>query len=340
MRSIGYVDPEYRYADDDSQVLCPGSTFEGEFEPPAQAPNGLAAFRQQLEEINERFAGLVGIPPQAWRSGGRISGSRGGGGPASSPIIDMETVNRLRSMRVTATSPIGVRYYDGLFDYFEVEVARHFPGVQVDRADMRHEERPPLSSTAPAIIDMMWRPQSNEIEFIGGPRHGETMPVPGLDVELCPEIRVPLPVTVMRIRDFDPAAPIQDNIIRYKRFGWNPETRRWVYSTDSDWRPECRYCRRQPVRNLADKYCQGCIRDLIIAESIWEGERYARTHGIRQPVVAIEESYLRGMDLERFRVHVVSWPCDSTQLLLRRMAALAGRTLESFYVNTSGEQAA
>jgi hypothetical protein len=324
MRSRGVYDEEYRYADDNSTVLCPGSTFDGEFERPAP-PVQLAA--------------VDGIPSQAWRSGGTISGSRGGGGPAPSPIIDMETVNRLRSMRVTATCPIGVRYYDGLFDYFEVEVARHFPGVQVDRADIQHEERPPLSSIAPAVIDMMWRPRSNEVEFLGGPRHGETMPVPGLDVELCPEIHAPLPVTVTRIRDFDPAAPIALNIIRYKRFGWNTATRRWVYSTDSDWRPECRYCRRQPVRGLSDKYCQDCMRDLIIAERRVDAEVYARWHRVRRPIVADRSGYLRGMDLEMFRVHVVSWPRDDTQMHLRQMAERAGRPLESFYANTT-EQAA
>ncbi|MFD3594371.1 hypothetical protein ACFWU5_16730 [Nocardia sp. NPDC058640] len=35
MRRRGLVDPEYVYADDDSDVLCPGSEFAGEFTPPA-----------------------------------------------------------------------------------------------------------------------------------------------------------------------------------------------------------------------------------------------------------------------------------------------------------------
>lgn len=34
MRHAGEVDPDYRYGGDDSEVLCPGSLFEGEFEPP------------------------------------------------------------------------------------------------------------------------------------------------------------------------------------------------------------------------------------------------------------------------------------------------------------------
>ncbi|WP_052314097.1 hypothetical protein [Nocardia thailandica] len=40
MRRLGYVDPEYRYADDTSPVVCPGSTFDGEFTPPAQPSPG------------------------------------------------------------------------------------------------------------------------------------------------------------------------------------------------------------------------------------------------------------------------------------------------------------
>lgn len=33
MRARGEIDPDYRYAADDSEVLCPGSLFEGDFEP-------------------------------------------------------------------------------------------------------------------------------------------------------------------------------------------------------------------------------------------------------------------------------------------------------------------
>lgn len=33
MRQRGVMDPDYRYADDDSEVLCPGSLFVGEFSP-------------------------------------------------------------------------------------------------------------------------------------------------------------------------------------------------------------------------------------------------------------------------------------------------------------------
>lgn len=36
MRRDGELDPDYRYTTDDSEVLCPGSLFEGEFVPPEQ----------------------------------------------------------------------------------------------------------------------------------------------------------------------------------------------------------------------------------------------------------------------------------------------------------------
>lgn len=37
MRQDGEIDPGYRYTTDDSEVLCPGSLFEGEFEPPKRS---------------------------------------------------------------------------------------------------------------------------------------------------------------------------------------------------------------------------------------------------------------------------------------------------------------
>ncbi|MFE7744455.1 hypothetical protein [Nocardia sp. NPDC057455] len=324
MRRRGVYDEEYRYADDDSTVLCPGSAYEGEFERPA-SPVQLAA--------------LAGIPSQAWHSGGRISSSRGGGGPAPSPIVDMETVDRLRNMRLTATVArelVGRPAVESeLFHRFEHAASQHFPGVRIHHTDLMLDQQPD-SPTYMMLVDVMWRPRSNEVEFLGGPRHGETQT--GVDVERCREMHAFAPVTVTRYRDFDPAAPIQDNIVRYRRFGWNTATRRWVYSTDSNWRPECRYCRYERVHDLSDKYCQGCMRDLIIADDQRDGEHYARTHGIRRPIVATDDSYLRGMDLEMFRVHVVNWPRDATQLLLRQMAERAGRPLESFYANM--EQAA
>ncbi|WP_280412637.1 hypothetical protein [Nocardia asiatica] len=335
MRRRGVYDEEYRYADDDSTVLCPGSTYEGEFTPPENARINSTPLADAM--LRQLVATATGISPLSPALDNLFATSSQREEPAPSTIIDMETVNRLRSMRVTASSPIGVRYYNGLFDYFEVEVARHFPGVQVDRADIQHEERPPLSPTAPAIIDMMWRPRSNEIELLGGPRHGETVTVDNVDrITAIPAV---LPVIFRSTAEFNGTVPVELETIRYKRFGWNTATRRWVYSTDSDWRPECRYCRYERVRGLADKYCQGCMRDLIIAEYVGEGELYAQQRGIRRPIIATDDSYLRGMDLEMFRVHVVNWPADATQLVLRQMAERAGRPLESFYANTT-EQAA
>ncbi|MGY1946667.1 hypothetical protein [Nocardia asiatica] len=331
----------YRYDQDDSPIICPGSTFQGEFERPASPIEPQRRSLQDLlDGLGETLAAVGGIPSQAWHSGGTISRSRGGGGPAPSPIIDMDTVNRLRNMRLTATiarelvDRPGVE--DELFHRFEHEAAQHFRGVRIHHTDLVLEQQPD-SPTYMMLVDVMWCPQSNEIEFLGGPRHGETQT--GVDVDRMREIQAVLPVIFRSMAEFDGTAPVGLNTVRYKRFGWNTATRRWVYSTDSDWRPECRYCRRGRVRDLADKYCQDCMRDLVIAESSWEGERYARRQGIRRPIVATESSFSRGMDLDMFRIHVVSWPRDDTQVRLRQLAQIAGRPLESFYANTT-EQAA
>lgn len=54
MRSFGMVDPAYRYADDDSPVLCPGSEFRGEFVPPSQ----------ELSPLDKLY-GCVPVPTDA-----------------------------------------------------------------------------------------------------------------------------------------------------------------------------------------------------------------------------------------------------------------------------------
>jgi hypothetical protein len=54
MRRYGRVDPGYSYADDDSEVLCPGSAFEREFTPPEPVQptvDPMARAQAYMEEI-------------------------------------------------------------------------------------------------------------------------------------------------------------------------------------------------------------------------------------------------------------------------------------------------
>ncbi|WP_330253114.1 hypothetical protein OG874_00415 [Nocardia sp. NBC_00565] len=59
MRARGDIDPDYRYVDDNSEVLCPGSLFEGEFEPPSMP---VAQHLGAPVLINESDYALLGTP--------------------------------------------------------------------------------------------------------------------------------------------------------------------------------------------------------------------------------------------------------------------------------------
>ncbi|MEV4127060.1 hypothetical protein [Nocardia sp. NPDC049707] len=289
----------YRYDEDDSEVICPGSSFVGEFTPPEPRsrgdlgdgyPSASEMINAAVQLYGDLFTASTGIPALPDWCGDPVDG-RGW------TFSDVDTLRRsVQQLRAINSWP-----------------NPFLPGE---------------------------RPQSNEIEFYGGPRHRETLTVD--DVARLDVIRI-VPPVAFTVADFDPSNLIVNmpTPIEYRRTGWNAETRRWVYSTESDWRPQCGYCRRQPVRDLDDKYCQDCVRDLIVAESHREGVRYAQQHGIQRPVVATHESHIRGMDLEMFRIHVIDWPDDQTHRLLRQRALLAGHPLESFYANPdSTEQAA
>ncbi|MFD6400730.1 hypothetical protein [Nocardia sp. NPDC060249] len=73
MRSRGRVDPDYRYDQDDSEVLCPGSGFVGEFTPPVNRPK--PGPPQQMPTINELLMAaysmfgdlaMIGGLPDVW----------------------------------------------------------------------------------------------------------------------------------------------------------------------------------------------------------------------------------------------------------------------------------
>lgn len=69
MSSFGRVDPAYRHAGDDSETLCPGSAFEGEFTPPQSArdatsyPSAADAVADMVDSLLDQAANVVGLPP-------------------------------------------------------------------------------------------------------------------------------------------------------------------------------------------------------------------------------------------------------------------------------------
>lgn len=88
MRRFGGVDPEYRYAEDDSPVLCPGSLYEGEFEPPHTTESAVA------EEIAflQRLAGIPRLPMPNWTVDvGSSRTSRPGNEPLRDVIVASST---------------------------------------------------------------------------------------------------------------------------------------------------------------------------------------------------------------------------------------------------------
>ncbi len=65
MRWGGQVDPAYRYADDTSEVLCPGSEFDGEFTPPEQpdwSHTKPPTVNEMLLAAWSLYGDLLGIP--------------------------------------------------------------------------------------------------------------------------------------------------------------------------------------------------------------------------------------------------------------------------------------
>ncbi|SLG32711.1 Uncharacterised protein [Mycobacteroides abscessus subsp. abscessus] len=73
MRRAGYVDPDYRYAADDSEILCPGSDFVGEFTPPAPepptpyVPGPTEAIRAAHLAWGDVLAAAIGLPSSVWQ---------------------------------------------------------------------------------------------------------------------------------------------------------------------------------------------------------------------------------------------------------------------------------
>lgn len=70
MRQGGELDPDYRYTADDSEVLCPGSLFEGEFVPPEQPPDVAPVLEDMFRAAlaNQRARLIVSpVPPVRYR---------------------------------------------------------------------------------------------------------------------------------------------------------------------------------------------------------------------------------------------------------------------------------
>ncbi|WP_280389896.1 hypothetical protein [Nocardia wallacei] len=264
----------YRYDQDDSPVLCPGSTFDGEFEPPEpEYPRGYTpGFLSRLqpgEWIMPEFQFPRGAIVRTWdtsngwreigtvrsfslgwdQDGMRVEVDQTGdesrvtpmpqletSEPAgeSSPVIDMESVYRLGDIRIVTPWSLDSWYQPNpspdpisvMRDVFRVEARRRVPGVVIEDADLCVDECE-MPSETPGMVDLAvtWWPNSIAAEFADGPVAGA--------YHYCTDI-------ADRAFLYLPNEPVQgeivarisdphDGTLRYRRCGWNTETRRWVY---------------------------------------------------------------------------------------------------------------
>ncbi|TDP29871.1 hypothetical protein [Nocardia ignorata] len=217
MRRAGYVDPDYRYADDDSEVLCPGSDFEGEFTPPvdlrAGIDTGWGTFADTMRRVAAWHSEILGtwpLPDDPYDD----NSSRG--------VIEMTEVDSLRGLRCQVDTP-DAAYAEHLREHvrcsFFEEVARRYSGVQLDAAEIRTEYRQDGISSLVA----WWEPAPLGGVLEGGHAHGrEVNPNVGHRVETV------APVTFTPA-DFDCPPPMELNAVTYERAAYDTVTRRWVY---------------------------------------------------------------------------------------------------------------
>ncbi len=316
MRWGGQVDPAYRYADDDSEVLCPGSEFDGEFTPPESVPSApyipgpIEALLAAQALWGDVMAAAVGIPGRAWQLPDDPydeTSSRG--------VIDMAEVDRIRSLRCQVDTP-DAAYAEYLREHvrcsFFEEVASRYPGVQLDPAEIRTEYR----QDGIRRLAAWWEPDPLGGILEGGHANGrEVGPNVGDRVETVPPVRFsPL--------DFqNPSPTVELNIVTYERAAYDTITRRWVY------RP--RQARRAPVARS---------RHLIVAATRADARRYAAENGLAQPIIVTQTIGCRGLDPTQFVIHDLG--CDPrVRAELRHRASLAGVALESL-IHTPGDHAA
>ncbi|WP_280195936.1 hypothetical protein [Nocardia farcinica] len=237
MRRAGYVDPDYRYAADDSEILCPGSDFVGEFTPPAPepptpyVPGPTEAIRAAQLLWGDVLAAATGLPSSLRQLADAIAYHS----PAQHlPLLSAQDVRRLESMRASWSVSremfeyVGENASMGLADGFVRRAEQEFGRGVVDRSDVDvrwSEEEDPRGRYVRFVA--AWRPRTLEVELDGGPHHGHTVTVGTLGASVCmPRRYRPSVDDYRRMPSPDEFSPIE-----YRLDGWNPNTRRWIYRT-------------------------------------------------------------------------------------------------------------
>ncbi len=231
MRWGGQVDPAYRYADDTSEVLCPGSEFDGEFTPPEQpdwSHTKPPTVNEMLLAAWSLYGDLLEIPD--------ITGlGYDDGRPLTAAvvnsrhrIIDMAEVDSLRGLRcqVGIDNAAHAEYLRERVrcSFFEA-VARRYTDVEIDPAEIHIEHRQePIGS----LLVAWWEPDPVGGVLEGGHAHGREVDANvGHRVETVAPARMALDFSNSHATH-PPAIP-DLNIVTYERAAYDTVTRRWVY---------------------------------------------------------------------------------------------------------------
>lgn len=214
MRGRGQVDAGYRYSDDDSVVLCPGSTFEGEFEPPAPVARERPTWQQMVDE--------------AMGSGRTL--------PAS--FMDMAEVDRLSRLRAFIPvrreqwNPDDAMLVGYVSEFFLVEARRQFWRLHLHADDLQftpcEETRDDLMRGV-VRIEVRWAPDVDTVTLHGGPGDGQRIQIRNpRDAEYC--VARPMSLSDFRLHPSESVPDFDDRVLRYRCAGWNMAARCWVYS--------------------------------------------------------------------------------------------------------------
>ncbi|MFF4026912.1 hypothetical protein ACFYY5_29090 [Nocardia elegans] len=245
----------YRYDQDDSEILCPGSLFTGEFVPPEpEYPRYRVARSTWTVATGEPYSPPVEVQfPRPWilnptirlfNSNGEEVGTIDPSWVQSvttarivpaDPIIDMDTVFRLESIRLVV--PVPWERWTGpgplleeLHQAFVAEAMQVAPHARIDSADISVDECETPSEIAGMVdLAVTWWPNSIAAEFQGGPADGAYYYTTDIAdrMFLYPRAYPVAAGTEIEAHINEPAA----DSVRYRRIGWNTETRRWVYRT-------------------------------------------------------------------------------------------------------------
>lgn len=263
MRMTGEMDADYRYAEDDSPVLCPGSLFEGEFEPPVAALR--ATERMAVDRVYDwagsLIAAMTGIPPIG--SGWNTFGDAHTQEPARSlprSFMDMATVERLmRFVMIVpmrhggwALTPQGRMW---VADHFAAQARAHFPeGVRIDPPDLRVRVLPPTPEDRMRDVDRVeasWRPEVSDCETWDERGRHQAVSLYGAPYA---DWNALAPVNFADVWRRDPTTVVPEtSVLRFKCIGWNPEARRWVYDT-SDRRVSAPETRRPSFADIPIRF--------------------------------------------------------------------------------------